>query len=57
MSRDWFVQMHVVHYASRYASMADAQDQEDGLAVLAFFFQVSTAAAPQYSVTTCRKRV
>ena len=44
MPHVWLVQMHVVHYASRYANMADAQDQEDGLAVLAFFFQVSIAA-------------
>ena len=45
--------MHVVHYASSYASMADAQDKANGLAVLGFFFEVSTASVPQYIVNTC----
>lgn len=34
-------QLHVVHYNSdRYKSFAEAKDKPDGLAVLAFFYEV-----------------
>lgn len=40
------LQMHIVHYASKYASMGKALNMEDGIAVLAFLFKVSFIPYP-----------
>lgn len=34
------MEMHIVHYNKKYNNLDDALDEEDGLAVLAFFFMV-----------------
>ena len=38
--QQYFAEMHVVHYNTKYSSFAEAQNNENGLAVLGFFITV-----------------
>ena len=35
-----YLQLHIVHYNTKYPSLAEAVDKADGLAVLGFLYQV-----------------
>ncbi len=42
--------MHIVHYSTEYPGLAAALDDPDGVAVLAFFFEVCSRIAKCLSV-------
>ena len=44
--------MHVVNYAEKYGTLAEAVDEDDGLAVLGVFFQVSQPVSQSVSQST-----
>ena len=44
MNGDWYpLEMHLVHYNSKYADIGEAVSHEDGLAVIGIFFEVSSS--------------
>ena len=46
--------MHVVNYAEKYGTLAEAVDEDDGLAVLGVFFQVSQPVSQSVSQSVSR---
>ncbi|RUS83902.1 hypothetical protein EGW08_008316, partial [Elysia chlorotica] len=43
------MELHIVHYNTKYASLGEALDKADGLAVLGFMFEVSTENNSAYA--------
>ncbi|CRL05830.1 CLUMA_CG018857, isoform A [Clunio marinus] len=47
-SQRYSAEVHIVTYNSKYASLGDAADKFDGLAVLGFLYELDDAAAPDF---------
>ena len=40
-NKQYFGELHIVHYNTKYGSIGEAASKDDGLAVLGFFIEVS----------------
>jgi len=48
--KQYFGELHIVHYNTKYESLSVAADKSDGLAVLGFFIEVNEFVK-YYSIT------